>query len=435
MIFSGKNAAEFYRLIKNQEIQWNILNLENTTLGRFDIHYFLIIEPENQTSLVQDFFLKSKDRAQAKGIFATADSKLLKIGHRGSLNHYRVYLKQKEIRRLVYDQLVYGLQFELELKGNNIKKFQNLLLSNSLEDIQNFEKYLSYQFYKYSLTRLDLSTSCTHWLLNSYRTKLREQKTDHFMVTDYITKTPLKSFSQKESLFRLFQLIAFLRTKKVTPKKEEYVGTQSYYSLEFLLSDYLQFIEMTGTGGKGQSRRKKIKNGLISLQGLSPLVKNFSNHEFQSFVIFPTINVIKRGKFLVVQMSMAKQLFDYQYPFVLPRSFLYYKSKYDLQVKLELLQSFCSLSQKKEIYIKKFLHQFSIPNKQIKIIKKLFVMALNDLDEFIEPNFEITKTNGSVFKTDKITLRNIKQSRIISFKEAIYIPKLEFLLPVKNKYK
>jgi len=116
----------------------------------------------------------------------------------------------------------------------------------------------------------------------------------------------------------------------------------------------LQFIEMTGTGGKGQSRRKKIKDGLLSLQGLSPLVNNFSNHEFQSFVIFPTINVLKRGKFLVVQMSMAKQLFYYQYPFVLPRSFLHYKSKYDLQVKLELLQSFSSLSLKKEIHIQKF---------------------------------------------------------------------------------
>jgi len=111
MIFTGKNAAQFYRLIKAQEFQWSILNLENTNLGRFDIHYFLISELANQTNLVQDFFLKSKDRAQAEGIVATSDSKLLKIGHRSSPNHYRVYLKEKKVKRLVYDELVYGLQF------------------------------------------------------------------------------------------------------------------------------------------------------------------------------------------------------------------------------------------------------------------------------------------------------------------------------------
>lgn len=61
-------------------------------------------------------------------------------------------------------------------------------------------------------------------------------------------------------------------------------------------------------------------------------------------------------------------------------------------------------------------------------------MALKDLEEFIDLKFEITKTNGSVLKTNKITLQNMKQSRIISFNEAIHIPKLEIFLPVKNKY-
>jgi len=299
-----------------------------------------------------------------------------------------------------------------------------LLLSNNLEDIQKFETHLSHHFYRYSLTRLDLSTSCTHWLVNSYRTKLREHKPDHLLVTDYITHTPLKSFAEKESFFRLFQLIAFLRTNKINPKKQEYVGGQTYYSLEFLLSDYLQFIKMTGIGGKGQSRREKIKDGLINLQGLNPLVRDFSNHEFQSFVIFPTINIIKQGKFLIVKMSIAKQLFYYQYPYVLPRSFLRYKNKYDLQVKLELLKSFCSLSIKKQIHVEKFIKQFSIPNQRIKEIKILLLKALKDLDEFIEPTFEIIKINGSIFTTNQLTLQSIKQSRIISFKESITIPKL-----------
>lgn len=131
-------------------------------------------------------------------------------------------------------------------------------------------------------------------------------------------------------------------------------------------------------------------------------------------------------------LDLVFQLFYYQYPFVLPRSFLHYKSKYDLQVKLELLQSFSSLSLKKEIHIQKFIDQFAISNQKIKRIKKLFVMALKDLEEFIDPKFEITKTNGSVLKTNKITLQNMKQSRIISFNEAIHIPKLEIFLYQKG---
>ena len=425
MIFSGEHAAEFYRLIKAQEFQWSILNLEKTSLGRFDIHYFLITESGNRNNLVQDFFLKSKDRAKAEGIAATSDSKLLKIGHRSSPNHYRVYLKEKILRKSVYDELVYGLEFELEMKGKTIKQFQNLLLSNSLEDMKNFEKHVSHHFYRYSLKRLDLSTHCTHWLVNSYRTKLREKESDHLLVTDYITKTPLKSFSEKESLFRLFQLLAFIRTNKVKPQKEEYVGKQTYYSLEFRLSDYLQFIEMTGIGGKGQSRRKKIKDDLMSLQGLNPLVKNFSRQEFQSYVIFPAIEVIKKGKFLVVEMSMAKQLYHYQYPYVLPRSFFRSKNKYDLQVKIEVLKTFCSKDIKKKFNVDSFLQQFSISNRKIKKIKNLLLKAVSDLDEFIEPTFEITKKNGSIFETKQLSLQSIKQARIISFNESINLLKLE----------
>jgi hypothetical protein len=136
---------------------------------------------------------------------------------------------------------------------------------------------------------------------------------------------------------------------------------------------------------------------LINIQGLNTLVRDFSNHEFQSFVIFPNINIIKQGKFLVVKMSTAKKLFYYQYPYILPRIFLRYKNKYDLQVKIELLKSFCSLSIKKQIHVEKFIKQFSIPNQRIKEIKILLFKALKDLDEFIKSTFKIIKINGSVF--------------------------------------
>ena len=423
MIFKGDNAAQFYKLIKAQKFQWNILNLEKIKIGRFDINYFLSDELLNQNNLVEDFFFKSRERALADGVHATSDSKILKIGHRKSPNYYRVYLKEKVVRKSVYDQLVYGLEFELELKGNSIKKFERLLFLNSLVDIQKFENHLSHHFLRYSLTRLDLTTSCTYWLLNSYRKKLREKKSDHFLVTDYLRKTPLENFAEKESLFRLFQVLAFVRAEKIQPQKEEFLVGQTYFAFEFPLYEYLRFIGMDALGGKGQARRQKVKEGLLSLYGVKPLVIDFSSDEFESHPIIGGVKVRKKGKFLMVGISIAKLLYNYQYPFVLPTSFLCYKNRYDLHVKIEILRAFCSRDIKKQINLENFLKQFSVPNRQVKQIKILLLKGLHELQQFIQPSFVITKKNGNLIETKQLTLRVIKQARIISFKEAIKISK------------
>ena len=423
MIFKGDNAAQFYKLIKAQKFQWNILNLERIKLGRFDIHYFFSDELLNQNNLVEDFFIKSRERALADGIQATSGSKILKIGHRKSPNYYRVYLKQKLIRKNVYDQLVYGLEFEMELKGNNIKKFEALLLSNSLVDIQNFENHLSHHFLHYSLTRLDLTTSCTYWLLNSYRKKLRGNKSDHLLVTDYFRNTLLENFAEKESFFRLLQLLAFVRAERIQPQKEEVLLGKKYFAFQFPLHEYLRFIGMDAPGGKGQARRQKVKEGLLSLYQVKPLVMDFSSDEFDSHPIIGGVNVRKEGKFLMVGISIAKPLYNYQYPFVLPTSFLSYSNRYDLHVKLEILRSFCRRDIQKQIHLENFLKQFSVPNRQIKQIKILLLKGLNELQEFIQPNFVLTKKNGNTLETKQLTLRVIKQVRIISFYEHMKITK------------
>ena len=75
------------------------------------------------------------------------------------------------------------------------------------------------------------------------------------------------------------------------------------------------------------------------------------------------------------------------------------------------------------IHIQNFLNKFSVSNSKKKQIKKLLIKGLSELEEFIEPRFLITKTNGSILEVKKLTLRSIKQAQRISFKEAIKIPK------------
>lgn len=38
--FSGKNATQFYSIIKQQKFNWNIFNLNSINIGRFDYYYF-----------------------------------------------------------------------------------------------------------------------------------------------------------------------------------------------------------------------------------------------------------------------------------------------------------------------------------------------------------------------------------------------------------
>ena len=421
VIFSGDNAAQLYKLIKTQKFQWDILNLEKVNIGRFDIHYFLENDFPDRKNLVENFFLKSREHALAAGVHATSDSKILKIGHRKSPNHYRVYLKEKIVRKSLYDQLVYGLEFELELKGNNIKKLQKLLLSNSLVDIQKFENHLSHHFLRYSLTRLDLTTSCTNWLLDSYRRKIRPQSSEHLLAIDYLKKTSLKNFAEKDSFFRLLQLLSFIRAEQLQPLDEDTFFGETYFRLQFPLYKFIKFIGMDALGGKGQARRIKVRESLMSLAQVKPLVNHFSLDEFESLPIIGPLKVLKEGKFLMVTISILKPIYDYQYPFVLPRSFLFYESRYDLYIKIEILRVLATMDRKKFFHLENFLNQFSVSNRKKKEMKILLLKYLNELKEFIQPTFSIEKKNGNIIETKELTLTLIQKAKIISFNEAIII--------------
>lgn len=410
--FKGDSAIPLYELIKTQKFQWDIFHMEKLNIGRFDIHYFLVEDFRSKRELVHNFFSKSVVNALSQRVHAEIDKDgILRICKRNSPHHLRVYLKDKEIIKIVYSQLVHGLEFELEIKKSNIKRFQDLLFSNNLVDIETFEKTISHHFFNFCLKRLDLTTSCTYWLVDSYRKKLRLESSEDVLAIDYFNKSSLNTFSEKDSLFKLFQLLSFIRMEQLQPNKTETLLGETYFCLIFPLHKFIKFIGMDAPGRKGQARRIKVKQSLLSLAQVKPLVNDFSFHEFESYPIIGPLKVQKEGRFLIVRMSILKQIYDYQYSFLLPRSFLCYKTRYDLYIKIEILRVLSVKDRKKIFHLDNFLNKFSVSNRKKKEMKILLVTYLNELKEFFEPTFFILNKDGNTFET--------KKAKIISFNEAI----------------
>lgn len=98
IIFSGKNAAYFYKLVKTQRFDWNLLkfNQHSLNLGRIDL-CFSHSNDLNHTSKSFDRFLVDS-RSKIQNYTTTRhirlqdfpDGKILKVNRRNNSVHYRV---------------------------------------------------------------------------------------------------------------------------------------------------------------------------------------------------------------------------------------------------------------------------------------------------------------------------------------------------------
>lgn len=60
--FSGKNATQLYKTIKQQKFDWNIFNLSSTNIGRFDHYYFRPITAAHTDDKLKYFMQSSCDK-------------------------------------------------------------------------------------------------------------------------------------------------------------------------------------------------------------------------------------------------------------------------------------------------------------------------------------------------------------------------------------
>jgi hypothetical protein len=262
--------------------------------------------------------------------------------------------------------------------------------------------------YFYSLIRRQLIDWCSFDLscTNLGRFDLyyfRKSKPNlNSLVNSYLKKGNLEDFVQKEQFFKLIQLLSFLRTLGYS---RQFLDNQAYCVLEFAVMDFIGF---TGGDMKSTYERTKALKFLTSLQDLKPLIQKFSNEEFRRSVMFPYLKLKKQNRKWTVTLAVVEEFYFYQYPFLFPNSFLICNNKYDLEIKLQLIESFSTVELEKKLLVKRFLNQFSVPNKDLAKIKKQLIDSFFILKDFqlIENKFSLISKNGSSNKlrhrTEKI---------------------------------
>lgn len=415
--FSGTNGHYFYELIQKRLIDWNVFDLSSTRLGRLDLNFLRDVsdaESREELGLFMDNSckkVKTKCQKTYAEYFVRKKGLLLEIGSRGSNHRLRVYEKKK------------SLEFELEIKKVTIQYYQRFLFSENLEE---FEDKLVKHYYKQLKKWLGLDSFYIDWLLVGLRKidslesdersllEKPENRLNHnHLVSSYLYENTLNSLVQKEQFFQLLQFFSFLRTLDYS---RQFLDDQVYCIVEFALMDFISF---TWNNPRSSYQRNKALNFFASLQDIKPLIQKFSDNGFRRSVMFPYLKLTKKNRRWNVKMAIGEELYFYAYPFSFPVDFLVWKNKYDLLMKLQLIESFSTVSLEKKFPLKNFLNQFSISNKERTKIKKQLIELFSKLkdSELIEDR--ICLDNDSDINIKNCTLLMLSKNKYIYFLEKV----------------
>jgi hypothetical protein len=121
------------------------------------------------------------------------------------------------------------------------------------------------------------------------------------------------------------------------------------------------------------------------------------------------------SQFLYEEVCLMK------YPFSFPTSFFFHQNKYDLDIKLSLIQSFSSLSLKKIFSVEKFFKTLSISNQKRTEMKTRIVNLFEELKKWgmIEPKLELYKDKVLFETTEQLTPLLLSRTSYICFYEIL----------------
>ena len=289
---------------------------------------------------------------------------------------------------------------------------------NGIQEIEEFEERLAKYFYQQSHKVLALDFSYTDWLL----TRLRQLKLFQLpgyqicLVTDYLRKNTLDNLNQKESFFRILQFLSFIRT--IPNSSQISLGNQIYYTVRFPLSQFLEFIHLDTTSSY---QRKKVLHFLKSLTQLQPLTQKFLDEEFRCSIMIPYVENFKQSNRSMILIVIGKELYRYKYPFFFPTSFIRYQNKYDLQIKLQFIESISNIGIQKKFHIQTFINQFSVSNQKRTQLKEVIIDLFYQLKDqgFIQDQFQLVYQDNSLKKVTQLTLQSFISLRYIQFYELL----------------
>ena len=184
----------------------------------------------------------------------------------------------------------------------------------------------------------------------------------------------------EERFFHLLQFLSFVKSLNLNPTKDcqkHWIKNQLYYILKFTLADFLDF---TGTTITKNSQRKKLLKYFKDLQKLDPIVREFSDGSFRSYVSFPYVDSHNPfSNSWVIEILVAEELFYFPYPFQLSKSFLYSSNKNDLRLKVRIMKSLAVSKPEKTLDLEEFFILINLRNNQLIKIKKNIIQLLNEL--------------------------------------------------------
>jgi len=242
------------------------------------------------------------------------------------------------------------IRFEIEVKKDEVKKFQHDLFTGQFE---RFEELLTEHFYDQAIQLFDLENSYCDWLRSNFR-RVRKLPSEEVLVnslsTSYLTEKPQHDLVKIVLVYRLIQLINYIKSFKSSSKSIS-MGDRTYQTFQFRVNHFLEFI---GEPKNNHYQIRKLIEFLKSLQDIRPILDYFSDGGFRRYVAFPYLKVEKR-KGWWVELAICREFHLYRYPFHLSERFLNYQDNFELKVKFIFLQSFCKVSIRKEFPTQEFL--------------------------------------------------------------------------------
>ena len=401
--FSGLHANKLYGLIKQKHIKWKNLTEFNPILCRFDLSYDRLNQSTDRidsSEFINLCFQQFQISHPHKNLVVEKNQQglLFKIGNRRSARHYRLYTKDDFLR------------FEFEIKRNVIKDLHNLLLDYRLEE---FEKTLSYQFFKYSFEIFQYSREPTHidWLnsrIRPYQYKNKLSQEISVINSHYINQFAFQEFQQKLDFIIFLQLLMYVQTLKYQTKTLR----SNFRQFEFPLRDFLNYTSKTSS----QYQLIKLKQ-FFNVLRKNLVMECFTDKSYQMVVTIPEVFVYKsKQNIWLAEIWISEELFHYFHPFIFPDFFKEKLNMDEFQVLFEIVKIFSSNSTRKEFNVQQFLDSYSsnINGKRKKEIKECFI-------GYIKILYEQQKIKNQVLLLPSNKTCNINQLNYIHLSKTLII--------------